>query len=60
KELLGTDRVLVIGRADEERVVKLSGSLMRERLRVGDAISIDGRSGYALEKIPRSEVENLI
>jgi len=60
KEMLGEDRVLVIGRADEERVVKLSGSLARERLRVGDAISIDGRSGFALEKIPRSEVENLI
>ncbi|MFD1211541.1 proteasome ATPase [Arthrobacter sp. GCM10027362] len=60
KELLDTDRALVIGRADEERVVKLSGMLQRERLRVGDAISIDGRSGYALEKIPRSEVENLI
>ncbi|EMY35613.1 proteasome-associated ATPase Arc [Arthrobacter crystallopoietes BAB-32] len=60
KELLGPDRILVIGRADEERVVKLSGELLRERIRVGDAVSIDSRTGYALEKIPRSEVENLI
>jgi proteasome-associated ATPase len=60
KEMLDGHRILVVGRADEERVVKLSGALLSERLRVGDAVSIDARSGYALEKIPRSEVENLI
>ncbi|AJT40929.1 proteasome ATPase [Psychromicrobium lacuslunae] len=60
KELLGTDRVLVTGRADEERVLKLSGALLSQKIRVGDALSIDSRTGYALEKVPRSEVENLI
>ncbi len=60
KELLGSDRALVIGRADEERVVRLNGPLQLERIRVGDALSVDNRSGYALEKIPRSEVENLV
>jgi len=60
KELIGRDRVLMVGRSDEERVFRLSGQLQRERLRVGDALSVDSRTGYALEKIPRSEVENLI
>ncbi len=60
KELLGKDRVLVIGRADEERVVRLSGPLLQEKIRVGDALSVDNRTGYALEKIARSEVENLV
>lgn len=60
KEMLGSDRVLVVGRADEERVVRLSGALLAEKLRVGDALSIDSRTGYALEKVPRSEVENLV
>jgi len=60
KELLGNDRVLVIGRADEERVMRLSGALQESRVRVGDALTVDGKTGYALEKIPRSEVENLI
>ena len=60
KELLGTDRALVVGRADEERVIRLSGALLSQKLRVGDALSVDGRTGYALEKIPRSEVENLV
>jgi proteasome-associated ATPase len=60
KELLGKDRVLVIGRADEERVVRLSGPLQEQKIRVGDALSVDNRTGYALEKIARSEVENLV
>ena len=60
KEMLGADRALVVGRADEERVVRLSGALLAEKLRVGDALSIDSRTGYALEKVPRSEVENLV
>lgn len=60
KELLGPDRALVLGRADEERVIRLAGPLQAEKLRVGDALSIDSRTGYALEKIPRSEVENLV
>ncbi len=60
KEMLGPDRALVVGRADEERVIRLSGALLSQRLRVGDALSIDSRTGYALEKIPRSEVENLV
>lgn len=60
KELMGTDRVLVVGRTDDERVIRLSGALRSERLRVGDALSMDSRTGYALEKVPRSEVENLV
>jgi proteasome-associated ATPase len=50
----------VVGRADEERVIRLSGPLMAQKLRVGDALSIDSRTGYALEKVPRAEVENLV
>lgn len=60
KELLGEDRALVVGRSDEERVLKLSAPLQNQKLRIGDALSIDARTGYALEKIPRSEVENLV
>ncbi|MHA7304160.1 proteasome ATPase [Arthrobacter sp. TMN-49] len=60
KELLGATRVLVIGRADEERVVRLAGVLQGGIVKVGDALTVDGRTGHALEKVPRSEVENLI
>ena len=60
KELLGTDRALVVGRADEERVVRLAGVLLDQKIRVGDALTIDPRSGFVLERIPRSEVEELV
>lgn len=59
KELLGEDRILVVGRTDDERVYRLSGQL-RANVRVGDAVSVDAKSGYALERVPRSEVENLV
>jgi len=61
KELLDPDRVLVLGRADEERVVRLSGALLEDGpVRVGDALTIDTRNGFVFERIPRSEVEDLI
>ena len=60
KELLGTTRALVLGRADEERVVRLAGPLQDGSVKVGDALTLEGRTGYVLEKVPRSEVENLI
>ncbi len=60
KELIGGDRALVIGRADEERVVRLAGPLMDAPLRVGDALTVETRSGFVFERVPRSEVEELI
>lgn len=60
KELLGTDRALVIGRGDDERVVRLSGALMDAGVRVGDAVTVESRSGFVIERIPRSEVEDLV
>jgi len=60
KELIGHDRVLVVGRTDDERVIRLSGPLRHHGVRVGDAVSVDGRTGFALEKVDRSEVETLV
>jgi proteasome-associated ATPase len=60
KELLGKDRALVVGRTDDERVIRLSGPLQSQRIRVGDALAVDTKSGYGLEKVARSEVENLV
>jgi proteasome-associated ATPase len=60
KELLDDDRALVVAHADEERVVHLAGLLRGERLRIGDAFTMESRSGFIFEKIPRSEVEELV
>jgi proteasome-associated ATPase len=60
KELIDEDRALVVAHADEERVVNLSGPLRAEKLRVGDALTMDSRSGFVFEKILRAEVEELV
>jgi len=60
KELLGAGRALIVGRADEERVADLAGSLVGQRLRAGDHVLMDPRSGLLLERLPRPEVEELV
>jgi proteasome-associated ATPase len=61
KEILeGGDRALVIGHTDEERVVFLADVLRGKPLRVGDSLLLEGRSSYAYERVPKSEVEELI
>jgi proteasome-associated ATPase len=53
-------RCIVVGRADEERVCELSDALRGLRLRPGDSMLMDVRSGLLLEKLPRPEVEDLL
>ncbi len=61
KEVLADgERVLVIANADEERVVRIAEPLARSVLRAGDSLLLDGRSGYVYEKVPKSEVEELV
>ena len=61
KEVLeGGRRAMIVGRADEERVAELSDSLLIEKLRAGDSVLMDGRSGLLLEKLARPEVEELV
>jgi proteasome-associated ATPase len=61
KELLDDgERVLVIANADEERVVRLAEPLRSLTLRAGDSLLLDSRAGYVYEKVPKSEVEELV
>jgi proteasome-associated ATPase len=61
KELLdeGT-RAIVFGRADEERVAELADSLIGVRLRAGDTVLMETRTGLLIEKLDRPEVEELV
>jgi proteasome-associated ATPase len=61
KELMADgDRALVLSRADEERVVRLAEPLRDVVLRAGDSLLLEPRSGFVLERVPKSEVEELI
>jgi proteasome-associated ATPase len=62
------ERALVVGHADEERVVVLAeplraaedGEEHRRKLRPGDSLLIDNKAGVAFERIPKAEVEDLV
>jgi len=60
KDVIGGGRALVSLRADEERVGELGDPLLTERISVGDHLLFDPRSGFLLEKLPKSEVEELV
>jgi proteasome-associated ATPase len=61
KEILEDgERALVIGHTDEERVVRLAEPLIGGPLRAGDALLLEPRSGYVYERVPKSEVEELV
>src|SRR5712691_9431992 len=59
KELLDEERAVVTQRADEDSVAIIADPLRQVRLKVGDHILMDAKSGYLLEKLPKSEVEDL-
>ncbi|MET7771096.1 proteasome ATPase [Nocardia sp. NPDC005366] len=75
REILDDNRrALVVGHADEERVVWLSGPLSKlaenddlddpdspiRKLRPGDSLLVDTKAGFAFERIPKAEVEDLV
>ncbi|UJW30724.1 proteasome ATPase [Saccharothrix sp. AJ9571] len=56
----GSSRALVVGHADEERVVFLSDPLAEQPLKPGDSLLVDSKAGYAYERVPKAEVEDLV
>src|SRR3989475_2483342 len=59
KEILEDNRAVVTQRADEDKVGIIADPLRTVKLKVGDHILMDAKSGYLLEKLPKSEVEDL-
>ena len=60
KEILDAHRAVVVGHADEERVVSLADPLSTMHLRAGDSLLMDTKSGYVFERLPKPEVEELV
>jgi len=59
KEQLDGERAIVTLRADEDKVGVIADPLRATRLKIGDHILMDAKSGYLLERLPKSEVEDL-
>lgn len=63
KEVLPDDRLVILSRGEDERLVTLSEAA-REKAehpaRVGDAVIVDLRTGTATEIVPLSEVEDVV
>ena len=60
KDRLGDDRVMVVGRGDEQYVAHLAGELLTTHVRAGDNVLFDSRAGVATELLPKEEVEELV
>ena len=60
REVVDDERVLVVSRGEDERVVVLIGGGARARLHEGDTVIIDPRTGFASEKVERTGVEALL
>ncbi len=60
KDIIEGNRALVTLHFDEEKVAELGDPLLNERLSVGDHLLYDPRSGYVIEKLPKSEAEELV
>jgi proteasome-associated ATPase len=60
KERLDDVRVIVRGRTDEEKVVGLAEELQQGPLSVGDHLLVNSRSNFAVERLPKTEVEELV
>lgn len=59
-DVIDENRAIVLGHADEEKVVTLAAPLRREKLKVGDHVMVDPRTQYAFERMPKSAVEEVV
>ncbi|MEW1953575.1 proteasome ATPase [Terrabacter sp. NPDC080008] len=60
KERIDDERVVVVTHGDEERVCRIATPLLAEVIRVGDSLTLDPRSNFVHEVIPKLEVEELV
>ncbi|MBI3593823.1 MAG: proteasome ATPase [Nitrospirae bacterium] len=60
KDVLDSNRIVVSLHADEERVAEIADPLLKEKISVGDHVLLDMKSGYLLEKLPKSEIEEVV
>lgn len=59
-EVIGNDRALVSSSSGVDHVVHLAGPLRHGTLKPGDNVMTDLRSGFAFERVVRTDIEDLL
>jgi proteasome-associated ATPase len=59
-DILEDGRVIVLGHTDDERVITLAQPMRRAKLKVGDNLLLNPKTGYAVEKMPKSTVDEVV
>lgn len=60
KELLDDTRLIISTRGDEERVAIVSEFLREAKLKVGDSLLMNSQASYLYEKLPSSDIEEVM
>jgi proteasome-associated ATPase len=60
KDRLDDNRVMVVGRGEEQWVAHMAGGLVLDGVRTGDNLLYDPRAGMVLEHLPKEQVEELV
>ncbi len=53
-------RAIIVGRADDEKVVELAEHLKGTLIRAGDSMLLEPRASLLIEKLPKLEIEELV
>jgi proteasome-associated ATPase len=59
-EVLEDGRLIVLGHTDEERVISVATPLKRQKLRAGDNVLVNPRTGFAVEVMPKSQAGQVL
>ncbi|PRB72891.1 proteasome ATPase [Arthrobacter sp. MYb213] len=60
KEILDHHQAVVMTRGDDQRVIEFAEPLRREHLRVGDQLTIDSRTGLAINRVQLTDMQSLV
>ena len=60
KEILDHHQAVVMTRGDDQRVIEFAEPLRSEHLRVGDQLTIDSRTGLAINRVQLTDMQSLV
>lgn len=59
-DVLDSERIIIKSRENEDRVARVADNLRGQKLKVGDNLRYDDKTGIVFETMPKSEVEDVV